>query len=284
MKGKTCLITGANRGIGRATALGLARQGANVVIVSRNQERGEAARTEIIAESGNQAIDLMVADLSSQAAIRQLAADLKDQYPHLHVLINNAGLAKKERTLTADGLETTFAVNHLAPFLLTNLLLDSLKASAPARIVNVSSMVHKWGQLDFDDLQGEQRYDMDKAYNQSKLANILFTYELARQLAGSGVTVNSLEPGMVVTDFGRGYTGFKAFMSKMWRVFMKSPAQGAETSIYLATSPEVAGLSGKHFVKKQAVEFSKETYNETAAGRLWTVSAELTKLSVESSQ
>lgn len=278
MDGRICLITGANRGIGRATALGLARMGAEIVMVSRDRRRGELAQAQIRAESGNPAVELLVADLSSQTSIRQLAADFKSRYQNLHVLLNNAGVIKKERTLTEDGLEMTFAVNHLAPFLLTHLLLDTLKNSAPARIINVSSMVHKWGEIDFEDLQGEGQYDMDRAYNQSKLANILFTYELARRLEGTGVTVNSLEPGMTVTDFGREYTGFKAFMSKLWRVFMKSPEQGAETSIYLASSSEVAAVSGKHFVDKGAVSSSKATYDVAVAGRLWKISETLAEI------
>jgi NAD(P)-dependent dehydrogenase (short-subunit alcohol dehydrogenase family) len=278
MEGRICLVTGANRGIGKATAAGLAKMGANVVMVCRHREQGELARTEIRAESGNPAVDLLVADLASQASIRQLAVEFKSRYQQLYVLINNAGVAKKGRTLTEDGLETTFAVNHLAPFLLTHLLLDMLKTSAPARIINVSSMVHKWGKIDFDNLQGEQQYDMDKAYNQSKLANVLFTYELARRLEGTEVTVNSLEPGMVVTDFGREYTGLKAFMNRLWRVFMKNPERGAETSIYLASSPEVAGISGRHFVDKQAVSSSKSTYDAVLAGRLWDVSETLTRI------
>jgi NAD(P)-dependent dehydrogenase (short-subunit alcohol dehydrogenase family) len=239
MEGRICLVTGANRGIGKATAAGLAKMGANVVMVCRHREQGELARTEIRAESGNPAVDLLVADLASQASIRQLAVEFKSRYQQLHVLINNAGVAKKGRTLTEDGLETTF---------------------------------------DFDNLQGEQQYDMDKAYNQSKLANVLFTYELARRLEGTEVTVNSLEPGMVVTDFGREYTGLKAFMNRLWRVFMKNPERGAETSIYLASSPEVAGISGRHFVDKQAVSSSKSTYDAVLAGRLWDVSETLTRI------
>lgn len=282
MSGKVCMITGANSGIGKATALGLARMGATVVMVCRDQNRGKAAMDEIKAQSDNKSVNLMIADLASQNSIRQLVKDFKVSYQQLHVLINNAGVAKANRTLTVDSIETTFAVNHLAPFLLTNLLLDMLKAGTPTRIVNVSSMVHKWGAIDFDDLQGEKRYNMDKAYNQSKLADVLFTYELARKLQGTGVTVNSLEPGMVATDFGREYTGFKRLMTtKIWRPLMKSPEKGAETSIYLASSPEVEGITGKHFINKKATKSSKESFNESTSKRLWKVSEELTKLALQ---
>lgn len=278
MKDKICLVTGANRGIGKAIALGLAQRGATVIIVCRDRERGEAAQQEIRSDSGNPAIHLMLADLASLASVRELAVSVKKSYQHLHVLINNAGVAKLQRTLTVDEYETTFAVNHLAPFLLTHVLLDVLQASAPARIVNVSSLVHKWGKIDFDDLQGETRYDMDKAYNQSKLANVLFTYELARWLAGSGVSVNSMEPGMTATDFGREYTGFKGFMNRAWRPFMVTPEQAAETAIYLATSPEVADVSGLHFVKSRAVRSSKASYDQDVARRLWEATATLSGL------
>lgn len=277
MKDKICLVTGANRGIGKAIALGLAQRGATVIMVCRDRARGEAAQQEIRSGSGNPAIHLMLADLSSLASVRELAVAYREKYQQLHVLINNAGVAKLQRTLTVDGYETTFAVNHLAPFLLTHLLLDVLQAGAPARIVNVSSLVHKWGKIDFDDVQGETRYDMDKAYNQSKLANVLFTYELARRLAGSGVSVNSMEPGMTATDFGREYTGFKGFMNRAWRPFMVTPEQAAETAIYLATSPEVADLSGQHFVKSRAVKSSKASYDHNVARRLWDVSVRLTR-------
>ncbi len=279
MKGKVCMITGANSGIGKATALGLVKMGTTVVMVCRNRNRGEAAMDEIKAQSGNESVELMIADLASQKSIRQLVKDFTDKYQQLHVLINNAGVAKANRTLTVDGIETTFAINYLAPFLLTNLLLDALKASTPARIVNVSSMVHKWGAIDFDNLQGEKRYDMDKAYNQSKLAIVLFTYELARRLQGTGVTVNSLEPGLVATDFGREYTGFKRLMTtKIWRPFVKSPEKGAETSIYLASSLEVEGITGKHFTNKKATKSSKRSHDESVWQRLWQVSEELTEL------
>lgn len=279
-KKKICLVTGANRGIGKATALELAKMKATVVMVCRNQKLGEAARDEIIAESGNPNVDLLVADLSSMESVRQLVDEFKNRYASLHVLIHNAGVVKKEYTLTADGFETTFAVNHLAPFLLTHLLLDTLKTSAPSRIITVSSMVHKWGRINFKDLMGTNSYDMDRAYNQSKLANILFTHELARRLEGTGVTANSLEPGMTVTDFGREYTGFKAFMSRLWRVFMKSPEQGAETSVYLASAPELEDVSGKHFVDNHPVESSKASMDLDTARRLWDVSLDLTGLKI----
>jgi len=279
MKGKVCMITGANSGIGKATALGLVKMGTTVVMVCRNRNRGEAAMDEIKAQSGNESVELMIADLASQKSIRQLVKDFTDKYQQLHVLINNAGVAKANRTLTVDGIETTFAINYLAPFLLTNLLLDALKASTPARIVNVSSMVHKWGAIDFDNLQGEKQYDMDKAYNQSKLAIVLFTYELARRLQGTGVTVNSLEPGLVATNFGREYTGFKRLMTtKIWRSFVKSPEKGAETSIYLVSSLEVEGITGKHFTNKKATKSSKRSHDESVWQRLWQVSEELTEL------
>ncbi len=279
MKDRICLITGANSGIGKATTLGLVKMGAIVVMVCRNQNMGETALAEIKAQSGNESVEMMLADLASQESVRQLVRDYKDRYQQLDVLINNAGVAKANRTLTVDSIETTFAVNYLAPFLLTNLLLDMLKASAPARIVNVSSMVHKWSAIDFDNLQGEKRYDMDKAYNQSKLAVVLFTYELARKLQGTGVTVNSLEPGMVATNFAREYTGFKRLMAtRLWRPFMKSPEKGAETSIYLASSPEVEGITGKYFINKKEAKPSKESYDETLSKQLWEVSVKLTKI------
>ena len=271
------MVTGANRGIGKAIALGLAQHGAKVVMICRDRQRGEIAQAEIRSASGNQDADLMIADLVSLESVRQLAIAYQEKYPKLDVLVNNAGVAKMKYTQTVDGYETTFTVNHLAPFLLTNLLLDTLRKSFQARIVNVSSMVHKWGIIDFDDLQGEKVYDMDKAYNQSKLANVLFSYEMARRLDGTNIVVNSMEPGMVVTDFGREYSGFKAFMGKLWRPFMAAPKEGASTAIHLALSDEVEGVNGKHFVKSQAVRSSKDSYDEALAKRLWNLSEELTK-------
>ena len=275
---KVCLITGATSGIGKATAMGLANMGASVVIVGRDRGRGEAALTEIKERSGNSSVDLMLADLSSQEQIRRLADDFKAAYPRLDVLINNAGVFRSERITTADGIEMTFAVNHLAYFLLTNLLLDVLKASAPSRIVNVSSGAQSNGTIDFDDLQGEKGYKGTKAYSQSKLANVLFTYELARRLEGTGVTANCLHPGAVRTNFGSGSSGVFGFMVRALRPLMISPEKGAETSIYLASSPEVEGVSGRYFVKKAEARSSDVSYDERLARRLWKVSAELTNL------
>lgn len=280
-KKKICMVTGANRGIGKAIAMGLARQNTTVVMVCRNRQRGEAAQAEVRGVSGNQDIHLMLADLASLADIRRLVRDHQAAYPRLDVLINNAGLAKMQFTPTVDGHEMTFAVNHLAPFLLTNLLFDALQKSPDARIINISSLVHKWGKIDFNDLYGEKNYDMDRAYNQSKLANVLFTYELARRLQGTGITVNSMEPGMVATDFGQEYTGFKAFMAKAWKPFMATPEKAASTALHLALSDEVEGLSGKHFVKNRAIQSSKDSYDEYLAQRLWEVSERLTGIKTQ---
>src|SRR5918992_59802 len=276
---KICLITGATSGIGKATAMGLANMGASVVMVGRDQGKGEAVMAEIKQKSNNASVDLMLADLSSQEEIRRLADELKEAYPRLDVLINNAGLFRSTRITTADGLEMTFAVNHLACFLLTKLLLDVLKASSPSRIVNVSSGDHSNGTIDFDDLQGEKGYKGPKAYSQSKLANVLFTYELARRLEGTGITANCLHPGAGVrTNFGSGVTGVFGFMVRALRPLMKSPEKGAETSIYLASSPEVEGVSGRYFVKKAEASSSDVSYDERIARRLWEVSAQLTNL------
>jgi retinol dehydrogenase 14 len=278
---KICLITGATSGIGKATAMGLATLGASVVMVGRDHGRGEAALAEIKEDSGNASVDLMLADLSSQQEIRRLAHEIKEAYPRLDVLINNAGLFRSQRITTVDGLETTFAVNHLAYFLLTKVLLDVLKSSAPSRIVNVSSGEQRNGTIDFDDLQGEKGYKGPKAYSQSKLATVLFTYELARRLEGTGITANCLHPGgriPVRTNFGSGVSGVFGSMVRALRPFMTSPEKGAETSIYLASSPEVEDLSGRYFVKKAEARSSHVSYDESTARRLWEVSAELTNL------
>jgi NAD(P)-dependent dehydrogenase (short-subunit alcohol dehydrogenase family) len=274
MSGKVCVVTGANSGIGKETAEGLARMGATVVMVCRDPERGRAALESIKARSGNQSIELMICDFASLAQIRKLAEEFKQKHDRLDVLVNNAGLVLTRRTVTEDGLETTFAVNHLGYFLLTNLLLDMIKRSAPSRIVNVASTAHHSGTIDFNDLQGERSYGAMRAYGQSKLANILFTYELARRLEGSGVSVNCLHPGVIGTNIFRSVPGLGA----MAKLFLKSPKKGAETSIYLATSPEVAEVTGKYFDDKRAVRSSRESYDEAVAQRLWQLSEQLTGL------
>jgi NAD(P)-dependent dehydrogenase (short-subunit alcohol dehydrogenase family) len=279
MSGKICIVTGATSGIGKVTAQALAQKGATVIVVARNQRRGEITVDEIRANTGNAAVILMLADLSSQASIRQLAQAFTQQYARLDVLINNAGAFNMQRTLTVDGLEMTFATNHLGSFLLTNLLLDRLKASAPSRIINVSSAASQTGKIDFDDLQGEKSYSGSRAYAQSKLANVLFTVALAKRLQGAGVTVNALHPGMVATNFGQNN-------ALIWRIVFRmvylltgiSPEKGAETQLYLATSPEVANITGDYFDKKKPVEPNPIAKDPAIAERLWKVSEQLVGL------
>lgn len=271
---KICLVTGANAGLGKITAGSLAKMGATVVIVARSKARGEAALTDVRQASGSSNVHLLLGDLSSQASIRELAETFKANYDQLHVLVNNAGAYFNDRQLSADGLEMTFALNHMGYFLLTDLLLDMLKASAPARIVNVSSNAHMSGCINFDDLQMEQKYRSFAAYSNSKLANVLFTYELARRMEGSGVTANTLHPGAVATHFGQGQ-GLMGWVVKLFRPFFLTPEQGAETQIYLASSPEVEGINGRYFVKKKAAKSSKISYDTAVAKRLWQVSEEL---------
>ncbi len=280
MQGKICLVTGATSGIGKTTALGLARMGATVVMVARDSARGEAAQSEIKAQSGNQNVDLLLADLSSQQSVRQLAEQFKQHYTSLHVLVNNAGMFILRRRTTDDGLEMMFAVNYLAPFLLTNLLLDVLKASAPSRVVNVSSNSHEAGYLNMDDLQSEKGYRMMRSYGQSKLALVLFTYELARRLEGSGVTVNALHPGFVSTNIGQTGLGAvgRAAAKSVTSLFGISPEEGAKTSLYLASSPDVAGVSGKYFVKSVPRRSAPISYDEALARRLWDESVRLVHL------
>ena len=276
MLGKTVLDTGATGGIGKATAVGLARLGAKVGITGRDTARAEAAATDIRAASNNAAVDAFAADLSSQAEVRRLAREVLGRYRRLDVLVNNVGGFWTHRHVTGDGLEHTFALNHLAPFLLTNLLLDRLKASAPARIVTVASGAHTIGRLDFDDLQGEQKYSGQRAYNASKLANVMFTYELARRLQGSGVTANVLHPAVARTSFGaEDQAPFFTILSPLIRPFLKTTAQGAATSICLAASPQVAGLTGQYFVDGKPKQSSKSSYDTAATRRLWQVSVDL---------
>jgi retinol dehydrogenase-14 len=279
MAGKVVLITGGTGGIGKATAIGLAAMGARVAITGRDLVRVEGAAVEIRAATGNPAVDAFAADLSSQAEVRRLAAAVLDAYPRLDVLVNNVGGSWATRHVTDDGLEHTFALNHLAAFLLTNLLLDRLKASAPARVVTVSSNAQSMGRIDFDDLQGEHNYSEQKAYPQSKLANVMFTYELARRLEGAGVTANVLHPGVTRTGFGAEDPGliFKVVVP-FYRPFMKIPRQGAATSIYLASSPDVEGVTGRYFANRRPQTSNKASYDDAAAARLWQVSAGLVGL------
>jgi NAD(P)-dependent dehydrogenase (short-subunit alcohol dehydrogenase family) len=275
LRSTTVLITGATSGIGKATALGLAGMGARVAITGRDRERTEGAAREIRAVGGGD-VDVFVADLSSQAEVRRLADEVLQSLPRLDVLINNVGGYWDNRHVTADGLERTFALNHLAPFLLTNLLLDRLKQSAPARVVTVSSNAQRIGRIDFDDLQGEKAYSGSRAYDQSKLANLLFSYELARRLQGAGVTANALHPGVVSTSFGAEDPGrIQRLFVPFFRPLMKTPAQGAATSIHLASSPELENVTGLYFVNSKAKNSSERSYDLSAATRLWKVSDEL---------
>src|SRR3990172_4836564 len=280
MKGKTCVVTGATNGIGFVRPLELARMGATVVMVGRDPARGGAVRARIASTAGNDAIDLLLADLSSLADVDRLADEIRTKYDRLDVLVNNAGAYNRSRAVSRDGYELTFAVNHLAYFALTHRLLDMLKASAPARIVNVSSAAHNGAQIRFDDLHAEQGYSGMRAYGQSKLANVLHAYELARRLEGNGVTANALHPGVVRTGFGKNNPGFVGTLFGVAQViarpFYVSPEKGAETSIHLASSPEVEGVSGKYFVKCKAVASTPLSYDEPTAGRLWDVSEQLT--------
>jgi NAD(P)-dependent dehydrogenase (short-subunit alcohol dehydrogenase family) len=279
MKDKVVMVTGANSGIGKAASLALAKKGATLVMVARSEERGEAARSEIIRKSHNNSIDLLLADLSSLEAVRILASEFQKKYSRLHVLINNAGLFNQRCRVTPDGYENTFATNSLAPFLLTNLQLDLLKASTPSRIINVSSVGHYNGHINFDDLNLENDYGGWKAYGQSKLALVLFTHELAKKLQGTGVTVNAVHPGTVATNIWTRPLGPVGFIMALPKLFMTSPEHGAETIVYLASSPEAKGLNGEYMEKLKVKKSSDESYNEEIAQRLWDVSAKLTGLS-----
>jgi len=269
LEGKTCLVTGANSGLGRETAL--ARMKANVVMVCRNKGKGDAARQEISKDSGNESVDLLLSDLSSLAEVRTLAAEVRNRYGKLHVLVNNAGVFSFWGK-TVDGFETTFAVDYLAPFLLTNLLLELLKASAPSRVVNVSSVAHFNGHVDLAAIERKETPSGWGAYANSKLALVMFTYELDRRLQGTGVTANCLHPGGVATDIWRIPAAFM-------RLFLKSAKEGAETSIYLASSPEVEKVSGKYFERKSAKKSSEDSYDEEKARLLWDSTAKMVGLS-----
>ena len=268
MQNKVVLITGSTDGIGRQTAVELAIGGATVLVHGRDAARGKSVVEEIQSSTGNRNVDLFVADFSSMAQVRKLAAEVRSRYDRLDVLLNNAGLFMNERTLTEDGFEMTYAVNHLAPFLLTNLLLDLLKKSAPARIITVSSVAHTRGRIDIENLQAEKSFGGYAAYALSKLANVLYSNQLARELEGTGVTSNTLHPGVIGTKLLR--TGFNSTGA--------STADGAETLVYLASAPEVEGITGKYFQDKVAVPSSPVTYDVDLQQQLWTISQKQTGL------
>jgi len=276
LDGKTCLITGTTNGIGRVTAVELAGMGAELFLTYRDKARADETIAEIRHKTGNDKIHLLKADLGSQSQVRAAAAEFLATRKPLHVLINNAGLGNTSKTMTEDGIEAVFAVNHLAYFLLTMLLLDCIKRSASARIVNVASEAHRFGTINFDDLGGEQRYRMFGAYSQSKLANILFTYELARRLAGSGVTVNCLHPGAIASGLWTNNGPLAQLIMKAAKPFLKTPEQGARTIIYLASSDEVEGVTGKYYANCKEKISNRESYDLDVARRLWEVSTQMT--------
>ncbi len=279
MDGKTVIITGGNSGIGKATAVALAGAGARTLITARSEARGKAAVADIASASGSDRVELAVFDLADLAAVRAGAAELLDRCDRIDVLVNNAGLILSDRTLTTDGYEATFQINHLGPFLLTELLTERLIASAPARIVNVASTAHTFARrgMRFDDLMAEHSYRPMEVYGRSKLANILFTTELAKRLAGTGVTANSLHPGSVASGYARdGDThGLFTLGIKLIKPFSLTPEQGARTSIYLASSPEVADLTGLYFARCKQKTPSANARDTEAAARLWSVSEQL---------
>jgi retinol dehydrogenase 12 len=272
LSSRVCVVTGATRGIGRATAEELGRAGATLVLVCRRQADGEEVASSIARTKAGPPPVVVEADLSSQKAVRAAADRIRSRFERLHVLINNAGLIRPRREVTVDGLEMQLAVNHLAPFLLTNLLLEPLRRGAPSRVITVSSTTHQGAQIDFDDLQSERTYEADEVYAVTKLMNLLFTFELARRLAGTGVTANALHPGAVATRLLADYM-------QTTRVYGASPEQGADTVVYLAAAPEVEGRTGKYFTNRRETRSSPASYDEGLARRLWDVSARLTGIS-----
>jgi NAD(P)-dependent dehydrogenase (short-subunit alcohol dehydrogenase family) len=275
MSGKTVLLTGGTGGIGKATALGLAIMGARVAITGRDRERSEVTAREIRAAGGGQ-VEVFIGDLSAQSEVRRVADEVLHSLSRIDVLVNNVGGYWNTRHVTADGLERTFALNHLAPFLLTHLLLDRLTQSGPARVVTVSSNAQAQGRIDFDDLQGMRSYSGSRAYSQSKLANVLFSYELARRLHGTSVTANALHPGVVSTSFGaEDPATVQRVLIPFLRPFMRTPAEGAATSIHLASAPDLEQVTGRYFADSKPKTSSKPSYDQAAAVRLWQISAEL---------
>ena len=275
-KGKVCIITGATSGIGIHTAMAMAERGMTLVLPVRNMKKGKDLKHKIQEKTGNEQVELYACDLASMESVRQFAADFLKNHHHLHLLINNAGTWETRRRESEDGIELTFAVNHLSHFLLTNLLLGVMKQSTPARIVNVSSMAHRAARMNFDDPEGKKRWNSIWAYAQSKLANILFTRKLARMLQGTGITVNALHPGGVNT---RLYAKMPAFTRPFMQLFLDAPKKGARTNIYLALSPEVEGVSGKYFARRKEKKPSAHARSDVAADKLWNISCEYTGLS-----
>ena len=282
MEGEVALITGGTSGIGKATATALAAMGAEVVVSGRSKERGEAAVEEIRDQSGNEKVSLVPADLAVQAEVRGLAQAFKERHDRLDVLVNNAGIIQSKRTETPDGIELTLAVNHLAPFLLTNLLLGLLKESAPSRIITVSSEARRGAEIDFDDLQSERRYRAFRVYGMTKLANILFTYELAERLEGTGVVANCLHPGSVNTNFANNNRSLGTLLFRAFKPFMRTPEQGADTVVYLAASPETGEMTGRYLTDRKVISSYEEPHDVSAQKRLWEVSEELTNLEAPS--
>jgi len=274
LKNKIVLITGATSGIGKETARGLAKLGATIVFTTRDNLKGEETKKELIAATNNENIHMLKCDLASFESIKNCCKEFKSKYDNLHVLINNAGTWDFKRRESKDGIENIFATNYLAPFLMTNLLLDVLKKSKPSRIINVTSGMH-YGTINFDDIEFKQKFSGAKAYRQSKLGLILYTRLLAKKLEGTGITVNTVHPGMNKTDLGRDAGGFSRMIFKMMG---KDPKIGAETSIYLASSPDVENVTGEYFAKKQIKKSSKESYNMDLAKKLWDVSKQYVKL------
>lgn len=272
------MVTGATSGIGEETALQLAQMGATVIITARNDQKSRVAVERIRKYSGNAKIEGLVADFADQNQVRELAQEFLRRFDRLDVLVNNAGAVFLRRQPNADGIEMTFAVNHLAPFLLTNLLLESIKTSAPSRIINVASASHKNAVIKFDDLGGENGYRFMRAYGQSKLANVMFTYELAHRLEGSGVTANALHPGFVATNIGANNGRLVSLFLPLMRIFAISPQKGAETIVYLASSPDVANVSGEYFYNMQSIPSSRISYDVEQQQRLWDISARMANL------
>ena len=269
MKDKIVVVTGASRGIGRETAIALAKQGAKVILVVRDETRGKEVQAEIPGS------ELFVGDLSSMKDVKRVGEEILAKHPVIDVLVNNAGALNSDRHLTVDGYERTFATNHLAYMLMTRILLPALEKAPKARIVSVASDAHKGINMDFDDLMGEKRYQGWRIYGQSKLANILFTVELSKRLAGSHVTANSLHPGVIASNFGHDSGGLVAFGVKLIRPFLKSPEDGAKTTIFLASDPSVEGVTGRYFKDQRQTRPTKQAQDEGAASRLWEVSDRL---------